>query len=186
MKIKMDREKNNFSNRRSGCDKGLHRSRSVRASFRLLGTRWKPPDKNSEQQQIIGAVKKETKDFLIEHLKSENIKKVKKINSKENLEDLTKIPMNVAPKAAALLQIPIVADYSNNNKSDFSGNKKVFEIKTRILNRSISLKESNKEPKTATIRRGSVWANSTSSKIFFCVLLIGKVRFYCILSSSFN
>lgn len=175
MKINMDREKSNFANRRSGCEKGLHRSRSVRASFRLLGTRWKPPDKNSEQQAVVGAVKKETKDFLIEHLKSENIKKVKKINLKENMEDLTKVPLNVAPKAAALLQIPIVADYSNNNniKSDFSANnKKLFEIKTRILNRSISLKESNQEPKTATIRRGSVWANSTSSKIF---LLIGKV-----------
>lgn len=185
MKINMDREKNNFSNRRSGCEKGLHRSRSVRASFRLLGTRWKPPDKNSEQQKIIGVVKKETKDFLIEHLKSENIKKVKNINSKENMDDLTKIPLNVAPKAAALLQIPIVGDYSNNNnnKSDFVGNKKIFEMKTRILNRSISLKESKQEPKTATIRRGSVWANSTSSKI----LLIGKVFFLnCILSSSFN
>lgn len=163
MKIKMDREKNNFSNRRNS-EKGLHRSRSVRASFRLLGTRWKPPDKNLDQQPIIG-VKKETKDFLIEHLKSE---KIKKINSKENLDDLTKIPLNVAPKAAALLQIPIVANYSN--KSEFNGNKKLFEIKTRILNRSISLKESNHEPKTATIRRGSVWANSTSSKIFFLFL----------------
>lgn len=165
----MDREKNNFSNRRSGCEKGLHRSRSVRASFRLLGTRWKPPDKNSDQQPIIGGVKKETKDFLIEHLKSE---KIKKNVLKENFEDLTKIPLNVAPKAAALLQIPIVANYSNNNKSEFSGNKKLFEIKTRILNRSISLKESNHEPKTATIRRGSVWANSTSSKDFFLFYFI--------------
>lgn len=201
----MDSDSGKISYRRlSGSNPGLRRSRSVRASFRLLGTRWKPPLKKSDQSPPT-----ESSDFVFEQQKqqqqhqhiehSENLKNnFKRFFHKENqlppkqITHITDMPQNVAPKAAAILEIPVNCDQFNRSTSAFLLSSEHF----KILKRSISLKDEDcgtrmlesklclppvttKQPppippRTATIRRSSVWANSTLSKSYGCKLKIEK------------
>jgi len=213
---------------------GLRRSRSVRASIRLL--RWMPPalkhsvsaDPQVEQHQKHRTISpsptrlpilhpphnlrkdlKDVKEFLSEHfgshLNRENLKnhndhdvKVKNnlklfnVFSKENIpyEMLLPVPQNVAPKAAALLHIPMsgvkhadervsVDPRGNETENDDDEDNEMDDIvdfcpppvaiHPRFLKRSMSLKDETilLPSRTATIRRGSVWANTASSKESF-------------------
>lgn len=99
--------------------------------------------------------------------------------------------MNVPSKAAAILQIPMSAEQFNRDTSAWfmsnrlttvnpipSGSAEVttgFGGQLRFLKRSVSLSQESQEkekPRTATIRRGSVWANSTLSNFFLFILRI--------------
>lgn len=117
-------------------------------------------------------------------------------NAKENwLPPMDEVPANVPSKAAAILEIPVNAEQFNRTTSAWllaGGSSSVISatpsVSTapsglsghfKLLKRSVSLnEEANKstsgigaKPRTATIRRGSVWANSTLSKH-----LCGSVR----------
>lgn len=111
-------------------------------------------------------------------------------NAKENwLPPMDQVPANVPSKAAAILEIPVNAEQFNRTTSAWllaggssSANSATASVASapsglgghfKLLKRSVSLnEEANKssgggiggKPRTATIRRGSVWANSTLSK----------------------
>lgn len=185
---------------------GLQRTRSVRASFRLLGSRWRAAQSQHEEPIIttppeiiknelappgeivlINCNKKFEKQYP-NKLKSEHFLKAKQkklkssqstgriVTTKENWHPMA-MPEYVPPKAAAILQIPTTL-----NSEQFNRNTQAFLLngsQFRFLKRSVSLntdcntntiksfqKNSNAKDstqRTATIRRGSVWANSTIS-----------------------
>lgn len=103
-------------------------------------------------------------------------------NAKENwLPRMDDVPANVPSKAAAILEIPVNAEQFNRTTSAWllaGGSSSATATPPsglsghfKLLKRSVSLNdEANKstgiggKPRTATIRRGSVWANSTLSK----------------------
>lgn len=111
--------------------------------------------------------------------------------SKENYWPMD-LPNNVPSKAAAILEIPMSSEQFNRDTSAwFMSNRSTtvnpipsgpaetigFGGQFRFLKRSVSLnqepkkEEDDKEkPRTATIRRGSVWANSTLSN--YCLIVV--------------
>lgn len=174
---------------------GLQRSRSVRASFRLLGARWKAPaapviaqpqpiaERTSGEVVRINTTSNTaifTKRFdkqLPNKYKSAHFLKAKqkKLKSNSGRATVTKenwlptaMPENVPPKAAAILEIPVNLDREqfNNNTSQFLMNGVQFKFLKRSvsLNSDVAVLKDAEKPRTATIRRGSVWANSTLSK----------------------
>lgn len=172
---------------------GLQRSRSVRASFRLLGARWKAPPASVIKQPTVERTAGEvvrinttantatfTKRFdkqLPNKYKSDHFLKTKKKKLKSNYGRATLIeenwlpsamPENVPPKAAAILEIPVNVDREqfNRNTSQFLMNGVQFKFLKRSvsLTNDVAVVKDAEKPRTATIRRGSVWANSTLSK----------------------
>lgn len=128
-------------------------------------------------------------DFFGRTKKAKHLKRVGasglgglRIASKDNFWPID-MPTNVPTKAAAILEIPMSAEQFNRDTSAWfmrnstttvnpipSGPAEVngFGGQFRFLKRSISLSQEAKrqeedKPRTATIRRGSVWANSTLS-----------------------
>lgn len=191
----MDRDKDRSFRRLSGSNQQaqpFRRTRSVRASLRLIGARWKPPAKqeppykfstpskdiiaqferlnnNEQHSEVIVKSEQEAGDG---NLKIRNNLKLLQAFAKENVRT-DSVPLNVAPKAAAILQIPTaVASQSSRLVNGKEVNHLIFNGgMIPVLKRSTSLKDEEQTlPKTATIRRGSVWANSSSSKNnIFCV-----------------
>lgn len=110
----------------SNVSPGLRRSKSVRASFRILGARWKPTHNKNE---VLIKKDRTNKDVVLERFGKELnetrshaesfLKGTTKFfyglksttATKENVplksEFYAALPANVAPKAAALLQIPM-------------------------------------------------------------------------------
>lgn len=193
----MDRERVTYrrlSNGGGNSNQGLRRSNSVRASFRLLSSRWKPPNTSASKNNNINndtdnnnssttrtmndktetqnfnlKTKRDAKDFIIELFGrelSENVKNkienelrgkvgnCKKMTKDKRVfsEDCLQIPKYVPPKAAALLHI----------------RQNGVEEKSVISSRTVDVLSDQhlfQQPqRLATIRKGSVWANSTSSK----------------------
>lgn len=173
---------------------GLQRSRSVRASFRLLGARWKAPtapvitqaqtaERRAGEVVRINTTSNTatfTKRFdkqLPNKYKSDHFLKAKqkKLKSNSGRTTVTKenwlptaMPENVPPKAAAILEIPVNLDREqfNRNTSQFLMNGVQFKFLKRSvsLTNDVAVVKDVEKPRTATIRRGSVWANSTLSK----------------------
>lgn len=170
---------------------GLQRSRSVRASFRLLGARWKAPTVITQPaaEQTAGEVirinttsttssftKRFDKQLPHKYKRDHFLKaKHKKLKSNSGRAALTNenwfptaMPENVPPKAAAILEIPVNVDREqfNRNTSQFLMNGVQFKFLKRSvsLNSDVAVVKDAQKPRTATIRRGSVWANSTLSK----------------------
>lgn len=174
---------------------GLQRSRSVRASFRLLGARWKAPtapvipQPQPTAERTAGEVVRintasNTASFtkrydkqLPNKYKSDHFLKAKhkKLKSNSGRATLAKenwlptaMPENVPPKAAAILEIPVNVDREqfNRNTSQFLMNGVQFKFLKRSvsLTNDVAVDKDAEKPRTATIRRGSVWANSTLSK----------------------
>lgn len=104
---------------------GLRRTKSVRASFRMLGSRWKPTHNKNEVLIKKDRTKKDLvferfgKEFNVPRAPGESFLKgtskffhglTTSTAAKENIPTKSElchaIPDNVAPKAAALLQIP--------------------------------------------------------------------------------
>lgn len=188
----MNCENEKYIHRRlSGSNSELRRTRSVRASFRLLGSRWKPNRNNDSTSnnnkelksnidyQQLDAIKKfsdKVKNHLNDNNNNNNNGKIKtnrklfKAFSKENviIGDMTDTALFLPPKSAAILQIPGSGEDFNRNTCQFL----LSSPNLRILKRSESMKiaaAAPAGPKTATIRRGSVWANSTSSNFFLLI-----------------
>lgn len=192
----MNCENEKYMHRRlSGSNSELRRTRSVRASFRLLGSRWKPNRNNScsnntdstlsvttsnKDYQHVDAIKKFS-EKVKNHLNDNNNNAAGKIKtnrklfqafSKENViirSDMTDTLFLPPKTTAAILQIPGTGEDFNRNTCKFL----LSSPNLRILKRSESMKSTAAAagPKTATIRRGSVWANSTSSNFFFFLFL---------------
>lgn len=172
----MNCENEKYIHRRlSGSNSELRRTRSVRASFRLLGSRWKPLTNRNDGKDLI---KSSNKDLLDTKKQSEKVKnqfnengKVKtnhkyfRAFSKENVAVINDMPGAVllpTNTASAILKIPAgIEEDFNRNTSDFL----LSADNLRVLKRSLSMKSVPPAgQRTATIRRGSVWANSASSK----------------------
>lgn len=167
---------------------GLQRSRSVRASFRLLGARWKAPSAAVTTERTAGEVVRInttsntfTKRYdkqLPNKYKSDHFLKAKQKKLKSNVGRATltnenwlptAMPENVPPKAAAILEIPVNVDREqfNRNTSQFLMNGVQFKFLKRSVSLNNDVVKDTDKPRTATIRRGSVWANSTLSKDFW-------------------
>lgn len=125
----------------SNAAPALRRTKSVRASFRMLGARWKPVShkndvlikKDRAKDIVLERFGKELNDSLKNRmqndsfLKSSTAKLFNSFATKENVPSKSifydDVPVNVAPKAAALLQIPLMnqqRDQVNNKKIDSS------------------------------------------------------------------
>lgn len=172
----------------SNASPGFRRTKSVRASFRMLGARWKPV---SQKNDVL--IKKDrTKDIVLERfgkelndslknrmqnesfLKSSTAKLFNSFATKENIPAKSQfydnIPMNVAPKAAALLQIPLMNqehDRVNNKKLDrsFRIDPQAGDLiaNTQQFNdfRKCAMDEGNGEKaRLATVRRAPYWTSN--------------------------
>lgn len=152
--------------------------------------------------------------------RTKKVKQLKRIGSSGGLRGSkenwwpTEMPANVPSKAAAILEIPVNAAQFNRDTSAWLMNNHTTSTTSlvpselygnggqfRFLKRSVSLNEEARKkaeategkPRTATIRRGSVWANSTLSKsrihaFFFCYhlyLFIPYLHYYIYLSCFF-
>lgn len=204
---------------------GFQRTRSIRASFRLLGSRWKAPSAatahksdSTDAVALSGEVvaiqtsvpsasatssfKKVQNKYKSDRFHKTKQKKLRGIRNnatsklaKENWQP-TAMPEYIPAKAAAILEIPIDREQFNRKTSQFlmmgeptktatvAPPPPLTGLQFRFLKRSVSLNNeaaqkketaAAKPPRTATIRRGSVWANSTLSKewleVFFFTAL---------------
>lgn len=131
---------------------GFRRDNTVRSSLRMLGNRWK---QSSKASLFKDDATRSSEVFVPFGKWYDNTE----LNVSPQVENLFK------PKVEIKLELPIDKDLFNQRTSKFLMNSK-------ILKHTMSLKKSRNEDgkgvqRTATIRKGSVWANSTSSKIFF-------------------
>lgn len=181
--------------RLSGSPPAFRRTKSVRASFRALGARWKPMHNKAEV--LIKSDRK--KDIVMERfgkelnesLKSRTqqsesfLKGTSKIFgsfAKENVPSTAKfydLPDNVAPKAAALLQIPLQHVRNDNNKQI----RESFHIDHNVGNLIVNSQQFNdlkkssadighaEKCRTATVRRAPYWTNN---------LIYSKIQYYCL------
>lgn len=191
----MNCENEKYIHRRlSGSNSELRRTRSVRASFRLLGSRWKPlTNRNNDGKDLIQSTNS-NKGVLDTKKPSDKVKnqlneigKVKtnhkyfRAFSKENVAVISVMPGVTVPTktASAVLKISGIEEDFNRNTCDFL----LSADNLRVLKRSLSMKSVPPAAgqRTATIRRGSVWANSASSKfliIFDHFFLSFSFRFF--------
>lgn len=134
---------------------GFRRDNTVRSSLRMLSNRWK----QSTKATIIK--KDETRS-------SELILPFRKWCDKtdDRLKSLENVDVFMQQKAEIKLTLPMDKELFNQRTSMFLMNSNL-----KLLKRSMSLKNYGADndkgmvQRTATIRKGSVWANSTSSKI---------------------
>lgn len=138
---------------------GFRRDNSVRSSLRMLSNRWK----QSTRATLIKHDDKRSSELIlpIDRWCEDSNVKLKKWVDKDVL---------IKPKSEIKLELPIDNDLFNQRTSMFLMNSNL-----KLLKRSMSLKnyghDDGKGQRTATIRKGSVWANSTSSKIFIHYIL---------------
>lgn len=168
---------------------GLRRTKSVRASFRMLGSRWKPTQNKNDvivkadrkKDIVFERFGKELNEDLKNRVHNDTSLKTKIFNgfSKENVASKTicygEVPKNVAPKAAALLQIPLPnAPIGTNKKLNESfrisrkmGNMIVNSQQFNDFRKSTTENGNDETGRTATIRRSPYWThNAIYSKIF--------------------
>lgn len=181
--------------RLSGSPPAFRRTKSVRASFRALGARWKPIQnkaeiliKNDRKKDIVmERFGKELNDSFKNRIQSESfLKASSKLFSsfaKENVPSKSQfydLPDNIAPKAAALLQIPLKHVQTVNTVNTVN-NKQIhesFQIDHNVGNLIVNSQQFNdlkkssadigheEKCRTATVRRAPYWTNSQNySKI---------------------
>lgn len=178
----------------SNASPGFRRTKSVRASFRMLGARWKPVQhkndilikKDRTEDIVLERFGKELNDSLKNRMQSESFLKsstTKLFNSfasKENVPAKSQsqfyddIPVNVAPKAAALLQIPMHKHARDKVDKSFHIDRKASELianaqqfndfRMSTNNGGNDITEKNR---LATVRRAPYWTgNALYSKDF--------------------
>lgn len=151
---------------------GFRRDNTVRSSLRMLSNRWKQSTKatlikndETRSSELISPFDKWCED------------------SGTKLKSSVNVDVFIKPKSDIKLELPMDNDLFNQRTSMFLMNSNL-----KLLKRSMSLKnygidDEKGVQRTATIRKGSVWANSTSSKKFlillFC-LIFGSKRANCV------
>lgn len=177
----------------------LRRSKSVRASFRMLGSRWKPSSNNANKFDNTPLKKEKKTDFISDRFGREFNQNVKKAMTetveapppiknkskffhafaKENFSVKSfnnDIPTNVAPKAAALLQIPLNREVTtatrertynfhntlnlDRNACDLIANSKQFKLLKSLTQNDNNIDQDKELFKPATIRRAPYWTNN--------------------------
>lgn len=137
---------------------GFRRDNTVRSSLRMLSNRWK----QSTKATLIKKDDTRSNELILPFGKW-----------CDDIDDTLKQPDNadvfIKSKMEIKLTLPIDKDLFNQRTSMFLMNSNF-----KLLKRSMSLKNYGSASekviqRTATIRKGSVWANSTSSKNFLFV-----------------
>lgn len=132
---------------------GFRRDNTVRSSLRMLSNRWK----QSTKATLIKNDETRSSELIVPFDKwceSSNAKLKPWLNTDGFDKSKTEIK----------LELPIDKDLFNQRTSTF-----LMNANLKLLKRSMSLKNYGTDDgkgvqRTATIRKGSVWANSTSSK----------------------
>lgn len=138
---------------------GFRRDNTVRSSLRMLSNRWK----QSTKATLIKNDETRSSELILPFDKWCD-------GSNAKLKPLVNTEVFIKPESEIKLELPIDKDLFNQRTSMFLMNSNL-----KLLKRSMSLKNYGCEDakgmqRTATIRKGSVWANGTSSKItlLFC------------------
>lgn len=134
---------------------GFRRDNTVRSSLRMLSNRWK----QSTKATLIKNDDTRSSELILPFDKWYEDPNAK-LKSLVNADD-----SNIKSKAEIKLKLPIDKELFNQRTSVFLMNSNL-----KLLKRSMSVKNYGTDDdkgvqRTATIRKGSVWANSTSSKI---------------------
>lgn len=149
---------------------GFRRDNTVRSSLRMLSNRWK----QSTKAALIKTDETRSSELILPLDKwcEESNTKLKPSVNRNGVD------VFVTPKSDIKLALPMDNELFNQRTSMFLMNSNL-----KLLKRSMSLKnygidDGNGVQRTATIRKGSVWANSTSSKkIVFHFILFLSVEF---------
>lgn len=149
----MNRENDSILYRRLPTS-GFRRDNTVRSSLRMLSNRWK----QSTKATLIKNDETRSSELILPSDKWCE-------DSSTKLKPLTNTDDFIKPKSEIKLELPMNNDLFNQRTSMFLMNSNL-----NLLKRSKSLKnyghnDEKRVQRTATIRKGSVWANSTSSKI---------------------
>lgn len=142
---------------------GFRRDNTVRSSLRMLSNRWK----QSTKATLIRNDETRSSELIVPFDKWCE-------NSNAKLKSLLNADGFDKSKTDIKLELPIDKDLFNQRTSTFLMNSNL-----NLLKRSMSLKKYGTDDgkgvqRTATIRKGSVWANSTSSKIIVCLFIFCK------------
>ncbi len=147
---------------------GFRRDSTVRSSLRMLSNRWK----QSTKATLIKNEETRSSELILPFGKWCDVTSAKlKASAQADMDIFIK------PKTEIKLELPMDKDLFNQRTSMFLMNSNF-----KLLKRSISLKNYGSDDgmgvqRTATIRKGSVWANSTSSKIIVFSFII-FLKFY--------
>lgn len=161
---------------------GLRRTKSVRASFRMLGSRWKP---NHNKNEVLIKKDRTNKDLVFERFGKEfNVTRAPgdsflkgtskffhglttSTATKENIpmksEFCGAIPDNVAPKAAALLQIPAANVPTRINKKVVGESLCIDRKMGELITNSEQFNDFRKTESDAACNRSSSCSSSRRS-----------------------